>query len=459
MKSVTAVFLIAALVGAPVQAPTPVQTPTLVELTDRSYLDLLEEALFLRFSEDEVDAARDQLDLDRRQALDALEDEEDRLRDERSGLREDLDRLNRAASRDTPEAEAERADIHCRLDEIEARLRDIRTERDHGIPTLYANKEAKIDLVTRWRGTYGAIRAAMASGAARERRYGDVEDIGYRDLGDPDLAAHQAEDIELGEDTVRELGTLGLMPPVVDDEELNAYVRRLADRIAAASDLRIPLHVTVLSSEEINAFALPGGYLYVNAALVAKAETESELAGVIAHEIAHTAARHGPKLMRRATIANILFQAAQVAALILSGGSSALVLGGLQYGFYGLGMVLDLTLLGVSRDFESEADQLGVQYMWNAGYDPRGFITFFDKMASTEGYVQTTSFFRTHPPFYDRIVSTFSEIEYLPPKDNLLVDSSEFQQARGIAERLVESRADTDDRPRLRRPGDPCLAR
>lgn len=452
-KRVTAGFLAVALAGAPVQAPN------LVELTEQPYLDLLEQAVSLRFSEDEIDAARDQLDDDRRQALDALEDEEDRLGDERSSLRDDLDRLNRAASRDTPEAEAERADIHCRIDEIETRLRDIRTERDHGIPTLYANKEAKIDLITQWRATYGAIRAAIVSGTARERRYGDVEDIGYRDLGDRELAEHQTDDIELGEDAVRELRSRGLMPNEVDDETLNEYVRRLADRIAESSDLHVPLRVTVLSSEEINAFALPGGYLYVNLALVAKAETESELAGVLAHEIAHTTARHGPKLMRRATIANILLQAVQVAALILSGGSSALVTGGLQYGFYGIAMALDLTLLGVNREYESEADQLGVQYAWNAGYDPRGFVTFFDKMASTEGYVQATSFFRTHPPFYDRIVSTFSEIEYLPPKENLIVDSSEFQEARRIAERLVESPAGTDERPRLRRPGDPCLAR
>jgi predicted Zn-dependent protease len=245
----------------------------------------------------------------------------------------------------------------------------------------------------------------------------------------------------------------GLMPPEVEDEEVTAYIDRLAEKIAAHSDLRVPLRVTVLDSDEINAFALPGGFLYVNAGLIEKAKTESELAGVIAHEIAHVTARHGARLMGKANIANILFQAAQLATLIFTGG----VVGvgayyALQYGFFGLGMVLDLTLLGVSRDYEEEADQLGAQYAWNAGYDPKGFISFFDKMASEEGYVKSASFFRTHPPFFERIVSTFSEIEYLPEKEDLVVDSLQFQQVKERLKKVIE---DGDwgngERPRLRR--------
>ena len=104
--------------------------------------------------------------------------------------------------------------------------------------------------------------------------------------------------------------------------------------------------------------------------------------------------------------------------------------------FFGLGMVLGLSLLGVSRKFEAEADQLGAQYAWRAGYDPRGFITFFDKMASEKGYVQSASFFRTHPPFFERILSTFSEIEYLPKSEALKVDSTEF---RAFKQRLAQA--------------------
>ena len=171
-----------------------------------------------------------------------------------------------------------------------------------------------------------------------------MEDIGIRVLKEG-----QEKDIKTGEEAVREIRASGMMPPEVEDEELTAYVRQLAKKIADHSDLQVPLRLTVLDSDEINAFAMPGGFLFVNTGLIAKAETESELAGVLAHEIAHVTARHGARLMKKATIANIFFQAAQVAAMVFTGG----VVGvgayyALQYGFFGLGMVLNLTLLGVS---------------------------------------------------------------------------------------------------------------
>jgi predicted Zn-dependent protease len=174
---------------------------------------------------------------------------------------------------------------------------------------------------------------------------------------------------------------------------------------------------------------------------------------VMAHEIAHDAARHGARLMKRANITNLLFQAAQIGTGVFLGPVSPGLFYAVQYGFYGLGMVLNLSLLGVSRDFESEADQLGAQYAWKAGYDPRGFITFFDKMASEEGYVRSASFFRTHPPFLERIISTFSEITYLPDNPNLVTDSSRFDDAKRRAhDALVERRESRD----IRTPGADC---
>jgi predicted Zn-dependent protease len=134
--------------------------------------------------------------------------------------------------------------------------------------------------------------------------------------------------------------------------------------------------------------------------------------------------------MNRATIASLFYQAAQIAAAVLTGGVSIGVYYALQYGFYGLGLVLDLKLLGVSRDYELEADQLGVQYAWNAGYDPAGFIEFFDKMATREGYVNGASWFRTHPPFFERMVATEREISFLPPKPNPIVQTSAFEQMK-----------------------------
>ena len=165
--------------------------------------------------------------------------------------------------------------------------------------------------------------------------------------------------------------TMGAMPPEVDDPEVTEYVQQVAERIADHSDLTVPLEVTVLASDEINAFALPGGFLFVNSGLIEKAETESELAGVLDHEIAHVTARHGARLQKKAKFTSILYQAAQMASVILTGGAAGIgTYYALQYGFMGLGMVLNLTLLGVSRDFEQEAYQLGAQYAWNAGSIP-----------------------------------------------------------------------------------------
>jgi predicted Zn-dependent protease len=142
-------------------------------------------------------------------------------------------------------------------------------------------------------------------------------------------------------------------------------------------------------------------------------------------------ARHGHKLMMKAQIAGIFFQAAQVAAVLLTGGAAGIgTYYALQYGFYGLGLVLDLRLLGVSRDFELQADQLGIQYTWNSDYDPTGFIRFFDTMATTKGYVEGASWFYSHPPFLERMVEAEREITFLPKKKDLVVQTSEFEQMK-----------------------------
>jgi predicted Zn-dependent protease len=135
--------------------------------------------------------------------------------------------------------------------------------------------------------------------------------------------------------------------------------------------------------------------------------------------------------MKRSTIAGLFYQAAQIAAIVLTGGVAGIgIYYALQYGFYGLGLVLNLKLLGVSRDYELEADQLGVQYAWSAGYDPSGFIRFFDKMATKKGYVNGVSWFRTHPPFYQRMVATQREITFLEQKPDAIMQTSAFEQMK-----------------------------
>jgi len=425
------------LIGALVQLP---------DLTRKSYLELLETSGKLKFTEKDFDSARDKLESEKESEQDRLEKLADKLNDQIDVVRKQLDSMNKSSSKDTASQAAHRQELHCKILDLQAQVRDTETERKKGVPTLFENRFAKLDLIRNWPARKAEIERIIGSGQARSRTHGDVEDIGIRVVGEG-----QESDIKTGNDAIREMKSLNLMPKEIEDKELKAYVEQLAGVIARNSDLKVPLKVTVLDSEEINAFALPGGFLFVNTGLIDKAENESELSGVLAHEIAHVAARHGAQLTKRATIANIFMQAAQVAAVIFTGGVASIgMYYALQYGFYGLGMVMDLTLLGISRDFEMEADQLGVQYTWRAGFDPRGFVTFFDKMASEKGYVKSASFFRTHPPFFDRIVTTFSELEYLPPKTDLRMDSTDFNAAKERATALLSKmKIEEKNRPTL----------
>jgi len=285
---------------------------------------------------------------------------------------------------------------------------------------------AKLDVIEKWPALYEQTRQEIASNTYLKRQWADVNDIGFREI-----EKNQQDDIKRGQEAIEELKRSHLLPPEVEDKAIQDYVNTVAQRIARKSDLKVPLHVVVLQSKEINAFALPGGYLFIERGLLEAADDESEPAGVLAHELSHDVARHSAKLMKRATIAAIFYQAAQVAAIVLTGGVAGIGLAyALQYGFYGLGMVLDLKLLGVSRDYELEADKLGVQYAWNAGYDPSGFIRFFDKIATNKGYVSGVSWFRTHPPFYQRMVETQREIMFLPHKTDLIMQTSAFDDMK-----------------------------
>jgi predicted Zn-dependent protease len=202
----------------------------------------------------------------------------------------------------------------------------------------------------------------------------------------------------------------------------------------------------------VNAFALPGGFLFVQRGLLEAVDDEAELAGVLSHEMSHVAARHGHKLMKKATVSSIFYQSAQLAAIILTGGTAGIgTYYALQYGFYGLGFAINLNLLGVSREYEAEADQLGIQYAWKTGYDPSGFIRFFDKLASKEGNVIGASWFRTHPLFYDRMVKAKREIMFLPKREQMIIQTTEFEEMKTLLkEQVVKSNAELDKkRPTL----------
>lgn len=351
--------------------------------------------------------------------------------------------------------ESQRHDMHCRIQNLRTLKSQAQVLAERAIPIAYENKKAKLELIESWPADLRQIRREIAGDSYHDRRWGDVRDIGFREI-----EPGQEKDIKTGEEAVRHMRENGMLPPAVENKVVVDYVTEVAQRVAAHSDLRVPLHVTVLNSKEVNAFALPGGYLFVERGLLDAADDESELAGVLAHEIGHDTARHAHKLIKRATIAEIFYQAAEVAALVLTGGAASIgTYYALQYGFYGLGLALDLKLLGVSREYELEADQLGIQYAWNSGYDPSGFIRFFDKMATQEGYVNGVSWFHTHPPFYKRMVAAEREIMFLPKKPEMVVQTSAFEQMKKELS-TVKAKADREekDRPSLLMPEKECPA-
>lgn len=336
--------------------------------------------------------------------------------------------------------------LHCTIQDARALKGQADVISQHAIPVAYANRQAKLDLIQQWPAQLKEIRQSLADGSYKNRRWSNVEDIGFREI-----ESGQKDDIKTGQEAIRDLKRTGMLPMEVDDPVVVSYVRGLGQKLAAKSDLPVPLQITVLNSKEVNAFALPGGFVFVERGLLEAADDESQLAGVISHEMSHVVARHGHRLMTRATIASLIYQAAQVAAVIFTGGVAGIgTYYALQYGFYGLGMTLNLTLLGVSRDFEQQADQLGIQYAWNAGYDPAGFIRFFDKMATKEGYVNGASWFRTHPPFYQRMVDSQREITYLGTKPAAIMDSTEFKAMKAALTKVTaKATEEAQDKPSL----------
>lgn len=394
------------------------QTLSLREYLLKSYMDLFELAPKLEFSAQEIETQRNALKSGKDLCVDRFKTHSKQYSKQLDAARSDLKKKTDTIN------EAERKQIHCNIQNLNLLKSEADVLAGQAIPTAYDNQNAKLDLIQQWPAQYKNIQREIAAKSYLTRRWGDVKDIGFREI-----EPNQEDDIKRGAQAVEEMKQLGLMPPEVEDKAIQDYVRSVAERVARASDLKVPLHVAVLQSREINAFALPGGYLFIERGLLEAADDESQLAGVIAHEIAHDTARHSNKLMKRATIASIFYQVAQIAAIVLTGGAASIgMYYALQYGFYGLGLVLDLKLLGVSRDYELEADQLGVQYAWNAGYDPSGFIRFFDKMATRQGYVNSVSWFRTHPPFYQRMVQTEREIMYLEQKPDAIVQTSAFDR-------------------------------
>jgi predicted Zn-dependent protease len=233
---------------------------------------------------------------------------------------------------------------------------------------------------------------------------------------------------------------------LVQDPVVTEYVNRIGQNLVRNSDAKVPFTIKVVDSDEINAFALPGGFFYVNSGLILAADEEAELAGVMAHEIAHVAARHATRQMTRGQIANI----ASIPLIFVGGG--------LGYALQSAAsLALPMTFLKFSRGFEAEADYLGLQYMYATGYDPQAFIAFFEKVQAKEKKKpgSLAKAFSTHPQTPDRIGKSQEEIaKILPQRDQYVDDTSEFQVVKSRLATL-ENRHKVEDqkenRPTLRR--------
>jgi predicted Zn-dependent protease len=275
----------------------------------------------------------------------------------------------------------------------------------------------------------------------------DVDAIGNRKVGGRGMGDWYSleTEIRMGKQYAMQVEQSVKM---VQDPVVNEYVNRIGQNLVRNSDAQVPFTIKVIDSDEVNAFALPGGFFYVNSGLLLAADEEAELAGVMAHEIAHVAARHGT---RQATKGQIMEWA--TIPLIVFG-----PVGWAGYGLYeGLNLAIPLGFLKFNRDAEREADYLGLQYMYKAGYDPNAFVSFFEKIEAEErrrpGSIPKV--FSTHPPTPERVQKAQQEIAtILPAREEYIVSTSEFDTIKArlgkIEHRNKLEQKKQGDKPTLR---------
>ena len=273
----------------------------------------------------------------------------------------------------------------------------------------------------------------------------DVEQIGNRDV-DCGLNFYSIErEVALGKQFAQEIER---SVKLVDDPVVNEYVNRVGQRLVRNSDAKVPFTIKVIESDQLNAFALPGGFFYVNTGLILAATEEAELAGVMAHEIAHVTARHGTCNATKGQ----LVQFAMIPLMIFGPGGWA------GYGLYqGLNFLIPLQFLAFNRGAERQADYLGLQYMYKTGYDPNSYIAFFEKIQAQEkrrpGSIP--KIFSTHPPSGERIQNAQGTIAtILPTREEYIVSTSEFDLVKARlfqTQSVTKAQEDDPNRPTLRK--------
>ncbi|HVG91272.1 MAG TPA: M48 family metallopeptidase [Alphaproteobacteria bacterium] len=271
----------------------------------------------------------------------------------------------------------------------------------------------------------------------------DVDAIGNRKVTGMDWYSIESE-IRMGKEYATQIES---SLKLVTDPTINEYVNRVGQNLVRNSDAKVPFTIKVVDSDVINAMALPGGFFYVNSGLILAADNEAELAGVMAHEIAHVAARHTTRQLTRYQLANYF-----TLPLIFVGGGIGLA------AREAVGIGVPMTFLKFSRGFEAEADYLGIQYMYKAGYDPNEFVNFFEKIQAQEKKKpgSMAKVFTDHPQTPDRITKSQEEIAtILPAKDQYIETTSEFNDMKARLA-AIENRHKVDDnanpnKPSLRR--------
>src|SRR2546429_5244578 len=267
--------------------------------------------------------------------------------------------------------------------------------------------------------TFAALSLTAGSAFAKDKKK-DPEEIGNRDVGKGVNFYSLEKEIALGKQLAQEIER---QAKIIDDPIIAEYVNRVGQNLVRNSDAKVPFTIKVLDSEEVNAFALPGGFFFVNSGLILKAESESELAGVMAHEIAHVAARHGTRQATKGEIINI----ASIPLIFMGGWTGYAIR-------QGAGLAIPLGFLKFSQSMESEADFLGLQYLYKSGYDPGAFVDFFEKIQSLEMKKPGTlsKVFSSHPPTQSRIKNAQNEIQkILEAKPEYVVTTSEFNDVKG----------------------------
>jgi beta-barrel assembly-enhancing protease len=273
----------------------------------------------------------------------------------------------------------------------------------------------------------------------------DVNAIGNRNIGHGLNFYSLEHEIALGKQLSAEIER---QAKFINDPVVTEYVNRVGQNLVRNSDAQVPFTIKVIDSDVVNAFALPGGFFYVNSGLILHADEESELAGVMAHEIAHVCARHGTKQATKSEIT----QLAMIPAMIFIPYTLA------GYALYqGMQFVIPMAFLQFTRVDEREADYLGLEYMYKAGYDPNAFVSFFEKVAADEKKQPGTipKIFSTHPPTPDRIEASQKEIAtILPQRDQYIVTTSEFDVVKKRLQ-LIELNVKVNDKnpngPKLRK--------